>query len=110
LHVYHFGAYEPSAIKRLMGEYATRESEIDELLRRRIFVDLLTILRQALRVGVPSYSLKEIEAVFGFTRSASVRSGMDAIVDYERWIDTRDIALLISIAAYNEEDCRATLG
>jgi predicted RecB family nuclease len=29
LHVYHFGVYEPAAIKRLMGEHATRESEID---------------------------------------------------------------------------------
>ena len=40
LHVYHFGAYEESAIKRLMGEYATRESEVDDLLRQKIFVNL----------------------------------------------------------------------
>lgn len=29
LHVYHFTAYEPSALKRLMGRYGTRESPID---------------------------------------------------------------------------------
>ena len=110
LHVYHFGVYEPSAIKQLMGEYATRESRIDDLLRRQTFVDLHTVLRQALRAGVPSYSLKEIEAVFGFTRSATVRTGMDAIVHYQQWIDTNDNGLLVSIAAYNEKDCRATLG
>src|SRR5205807_836443 len=34
----------------------------------------------------------------------------DAIVHYQQWIDTNDNGLLVSIAAYNEEDCRATLG
>jgi len=110
LHVYHFAAYEPSAIKRLMGEYATREAEVDALLRRKTFVDLYTILRQALRAGVPSYSLKELEGLFGFVRAGAVRAGMDAIVEYERWLETRDAGLLAQIAAYNEEDCRATLG
>src|ERR1700731_2723462 len=31
MHVYHFGGYEPGALKRLMGMYATREDEIDPL-------------------------------------------------------------------------------
>ena len=110
LHVYHFGAYEPSAIKRLMGQYGTRESEVDDLLRRGIFVDLYTIFRQAIRAGVPSYSLKELEALVGFERAAAVRSGTQAIVDYELWREGRDGALLAQIAKYNEEDCRATLG
>jgi predicted RecB family nuclease len=110
LHVYHFGAYEPTAVKRLMGEYGTREAEVDDLLRRGIFVDLYSIFRQAIRAGVPSYSLKELEALVGFQRAAAVRSGTQAIVDYERWREGRDNALLAQIAKYNEEDCRATLG
>ena len=109
LHVYHFGAYELVAIKQLMGEYATRESQVDDLLRRKTFVDLHTVFRQALRAGVPSYSLKELEGLFGFIRSAPVRSGMDAVLEYEQWIETRDNGGLVRIAAYNEEDCRATL-
>ena len=32
-HVYHYGAYEATAIRRLMGRYATREDEVDGLLR-----------------------------------------------------------------------------
>jgi predicted RecB family nuclease len=109
LHVYHFASYEPSAIKQLMGEHATRESQVDDLLRRKVFVDLHTVLRQALRAGVPSYSLKELEALFGFKRTAAVESGMQAILCFERWLVTRDEGLLAGIAAYNEEDCRATL-
>jgi predicted RecB family nuclease len=110
LHVYHFGAHEPGAIKRLMAEYATREAQVDDLLRRQIFVDLLTVFRQALRAGVQSYSLKELEALFSFARSAAVHDGMEAVVAYERWLETKNSALLDGIAAYNEEDCRATLG
>ncbi|HEX9419191.1 MAG TPA: TM0106 family RecB-like putative nuclease, partial [Methylomirabilota bacterium] len=110
LHVYHYGAYEPAAIKRLMGEYATRESEVDDLLRRRIFVDLFSIFRQALRAGATSYSLKDLEALFDFARTAEVRTGNQAIVDYERWLDGKDARILAEIAMYNEEDCRATLG
>ena len=33
LHVYHYAAYEPTAFKRLMGRYGTREDEVDRLLR-----------------------------------------------------------------------------
>jgi uncharacterized protein len=109
LHVYHFGVYEQSAIKQLMQLYATRESEVDHLLRRKVFVDLLSSFRQALRAGVSSYSLKKLEPLFGFDRSGSVRSGMDAIVEYERWHQGQDSKCLEQIAAYNEEDCRATL-
>jgi predicted RecB family nuclease len=110
LHVYHYGSYEPAAIKRLMGEHATREPEVDDLLRRRIFVDLFAIFRQALRAGAASYSLKDLEALFDFARTAEVRTGNQAIVDYERWLEGKDPRILADIAKYNEEDCRATLG
>ncbi len=109
LHVYHFGAYEQSAIKQLMVAYTTRESQVDDLLRGKTFVNLHTVLRQSLRAGVPSYSLKELEPLFDFTRSASVRSGSQAILEYEKWLETRDGGFLENIALYNEEDCRATL-
>ena len=91
LHVYHYAFYEPTAVKRLMGEYGTREHEVDALLRGGVFVDLYTTLRQALRAGVPGYGLKEVEALAGFVRAASVGSGDEAVVDYERWRETGDV-------------------
>jgi uncharacterized protein len=110
LHVYHFSGSEPSTLKRLMAEHVTREMEVDDLLRRRVFVDLHTIVRRALRAGVPSYSLKDLEALFGFTRTGAVKSGTQAILTYERWLHQQSQPLLDEIAAYNLEDCRATLG
>jgi predicted RecB family nuclease len=40
LHIYHYAPYEPAALKRLMGRYATREEEIDRMLRARLFRSL----------------------------------------------------------------------
>jgi predicted RecB family nuclease len=64
MHGYHYPAYETTALKRLMCRYASRESEIDELLRNHVFVDLYTVVCQALLIGKPSYSLKNVEHPF----------------------------------------------
>ncbi len=109
LHVYHYGAYEPTALKQLMGVYATREDAVDELLRREVFVDLHGVVRQGLRAGVPSYSLKDVEALAAFRRRADVTTGTRAVLAYEQWMATHAAARLEEIAAYNAEDCRATL-
>ena len=109
MHVYHYGAYEPTALKQLMGVYGTREDAVDDLLRREIFVDLYSVVRQGLRAGVPGYSLKEVEALAAFERRADVRSGTLAVLEYERWKLGGEPARLHEIAAYNEEDCEATL-
>src|SRR5690606_37680292 len=73
MHVYHFGAYEPTAFKRLSGRYATRESELDVLLRAELFVDLHTIVRHALKASVESYSIKALEQFYGFARLQDMR-------------------------------------
>ncbi|HET7171892.1 MAG TPA: TM0106 family RecB-like putative nuclease [Gaiellales bacterium] len=108
MHVYHYAAYEPATLSRLMGAHGTREAEVDDLLRREILVDLYQVVRQGLRAGVPSYSLKEIEQFF-FTRHADVKSGNDAVLAFERYLENGDESLLTDIEAYNEEDCLATL-
>ena len=64
LHVYHYAPYEPTALKRLMGLHATREDEIDHLLRDEVLVDLYAVVRQGLRISQPSYSIKKVEAFY----------------------------------------------
>jgi len=107
LHVYHYAAYEPSALKRLASAYATREEEVDDLLRREIFVDLYTVVRQGLRISHPRYSLKNVEQFF-MEREAELRAGDDSILLYERWRGERNPAILRAIKDYNEEDCLST--
>jgi predicted RecB family nuclease len=108
LHVYHYAPYEATAIKRLMGLHATREAEVDRLLRGRVLVDLYAVVRQGLRVGQPNYSIKSIEAFYMGARDTEVTEGGDSIVAFERFLETGDRALLESIERYNEDDCRST--
>ena len=109
LHVYHYGAYETTALKRLMSTHATREDELDDLLRREVFVDLHQVVRQSLRISHPSYSIKKVRTFFmeGAGRGA-VADGGDSIVEFERWRVTGDPAILQAIVDYNREDCVST--
>jgi predicted RecB family nuclease len=110
LHVYHYAQYEITALKRLMGRYGTREAELDDLLRRQVFVDLYKVVRNGVRTSRPGYGLKELETFLaGFHRRAEVKDGGTSIIVFEQWMQTRDDALLAQIDAYNEEDCVATL-
>ena len=107
LHVYHYAAYEATALKRLASVYDTRVEEVDDLLRREILVDLLAVVRQGLRISHPRYGLKNVEQFF-MAREAELRAGDDSIPLYERWRLERDQATLDAIRDYNEEDCLST--
>jgi predicted RecB family nuclease len=114
MHVYHFRAYEPSALKSLMGVYATREDEIDRMLRAGVLVDLHQAFKQGVRASVEEYSLKKIEAFYGFERKippdvsrAAMRYverrlelgwGEEALPERERNV----------MEGYNAEDCFST--
>lgn len=108
MHVYHYAHYEPSTLKRLMGEYGTREDEIDELLRREVFVDLFRVVEQSLRISHPRYGLKQVETFFMPPREEDVRAGDDSILVFEEWLESGDGGLLEAIERYNEFDCLAT--
>lgn len=112
-HVYHFGAYEPAALKRLAGRHATRGEQLDQLLRGRRFVDLHAVTREALRIGIERYGLKELEAMHGFTRLLDLRDAAAARRDAELALelgDAQDLAQEIRdrVAVYNGDDCRST--
>jgi hypothetical protein len=114
LHIYHYAAYEPSAVKRLMGKYATREDKVDDLLRHDVFVDLYTIVKQGLIIGTPSYSLKEVERLYLPSRGGDVVSAIGSVIQYQKWLDCAEprscaeSPILKSIRDYNEIDCRST--
>lgn len=113
MHIYHFTAYEPSALKRLMGRYATREDEIDRILRAGLLVDLHTILRQAVRASVEEYSLKALEAFHAFERKVSLDDARHAMRQFEHSLELGSPADLDpkvrkSIELYNCDDCLST--
>ncbi len=109
LHVYHYAHYERTALTRLMGQHGTREAEIDDLLRSDVLVDLYRVTKQALRASVESYSIKAIEKLYGFERTADVAGGDESVVRFEEWVETGNDAILEDVERYNEEDCRSTV-
>jgi len=109
LHVYHYNHYEPTALKKLMARYGTRAHEIDELLRREVFVDLYTVVRQAMRIGTESYSLKAVEAMYPLDRDAEVTEAGGSILAYQEWVESGEESKLDAIEEYNGDDCRSTL-
>lgn len=113
LHIYHFGGYETGALKRLMGRYATREDDLDRILRGLLPVDLLSISKQAVRAGVESYSLKKLEPLFGFVRDTSLPDARLALTRLQTALELDEgraieEAHLATVQAYNREDCIAT--
>ncbi|MCB9899656.1 MAG: TM0106 family RecB-like putative nuclease, partial [Planctomycetes bacterium] len=111
LHVYHFAPYEPAALKRLASRHATREAELDRLLRGSRFVDLHGVLRQGLRASVESYSLKPLEIFFGYRREVDLRE--EAAPALRRVAAALELGVLDAVddddrhlvQGYNRDDC-----
>ncbi|MDW9377918.1 TM0106 family RecB-like putative nuclease [Sinorhizobium meliloti] len=112
LHIYHYAPYEPGTLKRLMGRYATRESEVDKLLRGNVLVDLYTVVRNSVRASVESYSIKKLEAFYGFVRGTPLREANVALTALQVALQVSDVASVSEevkaiVAAYNDDDCRS---
>ena len=116
IHIYHYAPYETTAAQRLMGRHATRELEVDRLLRGDVFVDLFRAVRQGLRASVESYSIKKLEPLYGLVREENLRDAGSSIVAFETWlgdVETGSAAprspatdpTLRSIEGYNRDDC-----
>ena len=111
MHVYHFGAYEPGTLKRLMGLHATREDEIDRMLRAGVMVDLHQAFKQGVRASVEEYSLKKIEAFYGFKRETPLDQSRQAMRYVEHRLElgwgeeAMPEPIRETMEGYNAEDC-----
>ena len=115
MHIYHYAAYEKTALRRLMSRHGTREEEVDRLLRNEVLVDLYRVVRQGIRLSTDSYSLKKVERLYMPARAELIADAAGSMVMYERWLMSRedgghgDATLLEEIERYNERDCASTL-
>lgn len=110
LHIYHFAPYEPAALKRLMGRYATRENEIDRLLRAGVFVDLYAVVRHAIRASVESYSIKKLEPLYAFVRAQDLGEAGNTMAKTQACLELGDTsgvtdANRAAVNGYNKDDC-----
>ena len=114
MHIYHYASYEITACRKLMSRYGVCEYEVDQLLRNEVFVDLYKIVKGALLIGEPRYSIKNVEHLYRAKRATAVGSGGDSVVVYERWRENPDgntwqtSKVLNDIRSYNIDDCNST--
>jgi uncharacterized protein len=113
MHIYHFGAYEQTALKRLVGKYAIKEDELDKLLRSGVFVNLHSVTRRAIIAGIESYSLKELEKLHGYLRIVDLKKVGPHKLLYEGLlesgsIDDVDDETRTVVRDYNKDDCIST--
>ncbi|GAA4284218.1 TM0106 family RecB-like putative nuclease [Brevibacterium daeguense] len=119
LHIYHYAPYEKTHLLSLAGRHEYGEDMVDDLLRRGVLVDLYPVVRQALRVGSRSYSIKKLEPLYmgadlrdedGVTdAAASIDAYAEAMLVRSAGDTARAGKMLAEIADYNEYDCRSTL-
>lgn len=110
MHVYHYASYERSTIESLMGAHGTRETEIDDLLRGNVLIDLYRVCRQSVRLSTESYSLKDVERLYTDRVGDAVLDAGSSIVWYERYLNDEDEQLLRDLESYNEADCASLVG
>ena len=104
----------PSAFKRLMGRYATREAEVDRMLRAERFVDLYAVVRRALRASVERYSIKDLEPFYGFSRAVKLADANINLRVVERALEAAAIDAITpdvrtAVEGYNLDDCKSAL-
>src|SRR3954469_9295340 len=117
MHIYHYAAYEKTALLRLAGRYGVGEDEVDDLLRNGVLVDLYPLVRKSIRVGTENYSLKSLEPLYmgSELRTGDVTTAAEPINMYARYCElgaegrVEEAAnVLKEIEDYNRYDCRST--
>ena len=100
-------------MKRLMGRHATREDEVDRMLRAGLFVDLYRVVRGGLRASVESYSIKELEIFYGFTRKVTLAEANSALYGVCAPLELGCPEAIkdehrTAVEGYNRDDCVST--
>ena len=105
MHIYHYAAYEKTALLRLAGRHGVGEDEVDDLLRSGTLVDLYPIVRKSIRTGSESLSLKALEPLYmgSQLRTGDVTTATDSITQYARYSELRGNGQLDAAAAVLEE-------
>ena len=115
LHVYHYAPYERTRLNAMAKRHRIDSPTLQALLNRHL-VDLYPIVTKSLTLGLPSYGLKALEALYfdPDTRSGIAGGGESVVAfsDYKRAKaeGDADAAQLLkdSILHYNRIDCLST--
>ena len=118
MRIYHYAAYEKTALRNLSVIHTVGEAAVDNLLREGVLVDLYDTVRHSIRISEDSYSIKKLEPLYmgKHLRSGDVTDAGASVVAYANYCTARDAnredeaaTILAGISDYNEYDCLSTL-
>ncbi len=115
MHVYHYAAYERTRLKAMAKRHRIDSPTLQALLNQRL-VDLYPVVTKSLTIGLPSYGLKSLEALyFDPDTRTGIAGGGESVVAFSDYQlartqgDTEAATLLKdSILHYNRIDCLST--
>lgn len=105
----HYAHYEKTKLKLYKERYGDIGG-VAEKVEKNLF-DLFGVVKKAVILAAPSYSLKVIEKLAGFKRSQDEYGGSWSMAQYIKAVETNDDSerekLMKEILVYNEEDLKA---
>ena len=105
----HWSHYERTQVRKYVEKYGDPDGIAARVLEN--LYDLYPVVEGSLVLPIPSYSLKVVEQVVGFTRKIPEANGKWSMATYIEAIETEDPKkageLIGQIVQYNEEDLDA---
>lgn len=115
LRIYHYAAYEATALRKLARRHQVREGEVEFIISSVLF-DLLPVVRSSLRISETSMSIKKLEPLYMDETRSGVSNGADSVAEYGHYRAAAAAGdnvlageLMDGLMSYNEYDCYSTL-
>ncbi len=102
--IYHYGSYEPKALKKLAKRYLDEDNY--KIIEKRL-INVNQYIYGQVYFPVYSNSLKELGRYVGTSWSKNLSSGLESLVYRYRWEENYDQKIQEILITYNQEDCQA---
>lgn len=115
MHIYHYAPYERTRLATLTKRHGIGQECVAQLLNG-VLVDLYPIVMKGVRIGLPSYSLKALEALyFDAGTRTGIAGGGESVAAFVDYLTARSagltedaLAIKSGIISYNRIDCVST--
>jgi len=104
--VFHYGAYDAIAMKRVAANLQDKTRELLEGILQK-FVNVLSFVHPHIYFPTYSNSLKNIMSFFGCNFFIQEATGLNSIVWRMQWESSSDSRLKTRLLEYNQADCMA---
>jgi uncharacterized protein len=103
--LYHWTDYEIVQMKNVIQRWPQLEASLYKLMSS--CVDLLQVIKSAIYLPVPTFSIKSVAPALGFNWRQDSFDAFDSMVSYWDYLDGAGDAIMDNVLTYNEDDCRA---